>query len=73
MQLPLGANATAEAVLYSGPQDQERLEQIAPDFPWLSTMDGLHSWLSSYLLAPFLPSLYRWKLGLGYRTFDMYC
>ena len=50
-----GANATAEAVLYSGPQDQERLEQIAPglslvvDYGWLTFLAKPIYWLLSFL------------------------
>ncbi len=50
-----GATETTEATLYSGPQDQERLEAIAPglslvvDYGWLTFLAKPIYWLLSFL------------------------
>ena len=50
-----GKSVTDKAVLYSGPQDQDRLEQIAPglelvvDYGWLTFLAKPIYWLLSFL------------------------
>ena len=74
-----GKSVTDKAVLYSGPQDQDRLEQIAPglelvvDYGWLTKSAARPPFpKKADLLAPVLPLRHCRQLGLGHRASDLH-